>query len=776
MKSEQTPPPACVRQPSLAVGARPTARGRQTGRPDPPRMCCKRILLLMICALWTCLAARAVDTVTEPEKCLFRGAPYQYAYLEKEDLLLTANNGGVYVYDVASGEQRWHRYLVSPRGYQGVSFGRRQVLGWSDQGVFLVDAATGKETWWRRDTQHGEVYQAVLSPDESRVLMVCERGSILYGVADRTQRVLPTMQGFRGWFPDGKTVMLESYEGGNDNPVHKWKTMDIDSGAITPCWEEPYSWDVPSPSFSSLGQFAELTGDEDDKTTLKISDARTHTTLREFKDLGDLDRYAFWMRDGKRLVCTASDHKTLRVIDAETGAEQLTLSREGHRFGVGAVFEDETGAAWIFSRDSANHRYVWNLAPDGAPRKVLDGSRIAPAHFYYDLSASRRLVSINTEESLLRIYSVYSLDGANKLAEWRCRTPKHMYGGFTVNKALTHVAGSCPIKRSEYGRPQNMTFNLYTHDRETPVRTGPGNILAMSPDARWLALQTDDKVACLYDTQTDRIVDQYAVSDKQETRRSMNAAFSDDGKRVAVNTTETVEVTDLSEGYSRRAMAISKDKGLWWLTMCFSPDGNHLLCGGNNSAWMFDAASGALLHTFTETERFAEQYQYQNGGFWNSLANVAKDWAGVVTDRFKRDSQLAAVFTEDGNRVITQMSGQIIRIWNAKSGKMLHTIHTGLPEKRNPRGEIRNSITLSANGRFAFASNLDAYGPAGLWSLTDGTLLRKYQIPQSSWIFCVPQDDGKAVFVLSNGDLYRWPGAPQELLDQLPIVDKQSPL
>jgi WD40 repeat protein len=136
---------------------------------------------------------------------------------------------------------------------------------------------------------------------------------------------------------------------------------------------------------------------------------------------------------------------------------------------------------------------------------------------------------------------------------------------------------------------------------------------------------------------------------------------------------------------------------------------------------------------------------------------------------------LEIAFSEGGDRIITHIQGQIIRVWDTNTFKLLHTIHTYLPEKRNARGEIKNGITFSANMRFAFASNGDNFGPASLWSLADGTLLRKYQLPQSNWISAMPQDDGKALFVISNGDLYRWPGAPQELLDKLPVMDKPGP-
>jgi WD40 repeat protein len=715
------------------------------------------------------VAARAVDTVSEPEKCLFRGMPYQYAFLEKDNLLLTCNGGGVYAYDVVSGEQRWHRYLVSTQGYQGASFDGRQVLIWMDGGVALLDAANGKEIWSRRDVPCGQIFQAQLSPDGRRVMVVGERSCVLLGITERTQRSLPTMSGFQGWFSGGKTVMFASFErrgggmdGSNGAEIRKWQIMDVDTGTITPCWEEPNSRDTPWPSFSSLGQFAEVTEAGEKKGTLRITDARTHAAIHEFKDLGDLGRYVSWMKEGKRLYFVTADRKEFRVIEAETGAVQVVLSGEGHLFNVGGIFEDGDGGAWAFSKDGANHRYAWKLVPDGTPRKVLDGARIAPARFYLDRATAGRLLTMNMEEDLLWVYGVYDLASMSKVAEWRCRSAERMWGGFTVNNALTHVVASYPVNRNDYGRPQNMMFNLYAKDREMPVRTGRGNVLAISPDARYMALQTDDQMACLYDAEADRIVGQYATSGKEKGQRNMTAVFSDDGKRLALNTAESVEITDLSGDYPRRTMA-SGDKQSWWLTLRFSPDGNCLLCGGNNRAWLCNAASGALLHTFEETERFADLYHYVNGGFWSTLTQAAKDWAGMVTDSFKQGTHLDVAFDEGGSRVVTHTAGQIIRVWDAESGRMLHAIHTSMPEKRNFRGEIRNTVALSANGRFAFVYNGDGFGPAALWSVTDGILLRRYRLPQCSWLSATPQEDGKAVFVISNMDLYRWPGAPLDM-------------
>ncbi len=709
--------------------------------------------------LFDTTALGQVNLLTEPEKCLFLGTPYQLAYLQEDNLALMSNGGGVYGFDVATGAQRWHRFLVSHRGGRGVEFRGRQVLSWSDQGVFLLDATTGKETWWRHDTRCGAVCRASLSPDENRVVAVCEQGILLYGVKDRSQRVLPVLREFLGWLPGGKAILFSGISWDRDKATRKWQLLDTDTGNVTLCRDEPGSWYDPSPVFSSLGQLAEWSENDHGGGTLKVRDARTGTTLHEFGDVGNLSQTLYWLKDGKRLLCPTADRKEARVIDAETGTVQFSLSGEGHCFVFIAPFEDASGTVWTFSKDGSNHRYAWKLVPEGTPVRILDGTRIAPSYFWPSGSGPGRLATTIMEEDRLLVYSAYNMDDMSKMAEWRCRISKPRYGGIIVNKTLTHAACSCRATTDNESRPKNQVFSLHVRDRESPIRTGRGRVQAISPDGRLLVVQTDDKESCLYDAENDRVLSLFTVEFEGDYPRYMPASFSDDGKRVAVNTTRSVEVTDLSGDYPRRTMASPPEKegSIGEGTPLFSPDATRVLCSGNNCARLFDAGSGALLHTFEETERFA--FPYPEGyGFFGNLFTMAKDWAGVVTDRFKYNNRVETLFMDGGSQVVTFTAGQIIRVWDAESGRLLRTIRTGLPEKRNAEGRINNQITLSSNGRFAFSSNGDNFAPAVLWSVTDGVPLRRYQLPESSWGFGLPTEDGKSVVVSSNENLYRWQG------------------
>ena len=720
---------------------------------------------LLFSGAFSLSVAQAADVVTEPERCVFLGVPYQCAFLEEEHLFLMANGGGVYAFDTLSGEQRWHRYLVSANGNQAAVFDGSQVLAWSEQGVFLLDAATGREVWWRRESQLGRTNSAHLSPDKNRVLVCGEQGSRLYGLKDRSQRALASMYGFHGWFTGGQSFLFFRYESVEERRVRKWNVMDADTGTVTPCFEEPYSWEEPMPSFSTGGQLVHLSVDEQGAGTLVIRDARTGGTVREFKNTDRLSRGVMWLRDGTQIFCLTEDRREARVVNPETGAVELALSGEGHLFLPRPPFTDANGAVWVFSRDGNNSIHAWKLVSGGAPQKMIDGARLAPGNFYFDRSQPGRLSVMGMEEERLWVYAVYALEDMAKLAAWRCRVPKQLYGGFLVNRALTHGVASFTVREDGYNRPANRRFGMYVQGREEPVRSGRGNVMAVSPDARYLAVQTEDRQACLYDAETDRVAAVYSVREDEEGQRYMNAVFSDDGKRLAVNTTEAVEVTELSDGFPRRTLASNRNTRSYSLILRFSPDGTRLLEGGVNCAWLHDAASGALLHTFEETERFANRYSYRGGGFLSSLAESAKDWAGLLTDRFKQGEMVGVTFVEDGARVVTHTAGQVIRVWDAESGRMLRSVHTELPEKRNGDGRINNQIMVSENGRFAFAANADGFSPAALWSLDDGALLRKYELPASSWINGVPLADGTAVYVMTNANLYRWSGAPEEYRD-----------
>ncbi|HPO17031.1 MAG TPA: PQQ-binding-like beta-propeller repeat protein [Candidatus Hydrogenedentes bacterium] len=703
------------------------------------------------------------ELVTEPEKCVFLGQPHQYIFLQTENRLILINYSGIYAFDIASGTQIWHRYLASDTGQQGASYQKQRILAWTDSEVFLLDPITGKETWRRDKSPCGALESAQLSPGGSEVIVTCKRGLVLYSVDSHTQRVRPKAPDTwpLGCLPDNKTLILAQQTGVNDDLFYTLSFMDMDTSVITQGWDSPASWSKYFSSLSNQGLFAEAGAQEENNTTLIIRDAQSGKVLREFKGIPGKTRRFIWTQDAKRLLSLTSDRAQLRIIDPETGVIIASLSRDGHRFNVNTSFLHNADADWIFSQDEANNLYVWPLTPEGTPQKVLDGGIIAPGYFRLQPHNHDYMVCTCYLEENMWEQIAFSLKDVRKLDKWRFKIPENGWYHSFNNEAMTHHVQVNIIDKNERRySPQNMTFSVYEYDNETPMRSGKGRAMAISPDAHYLAVQTDRATSHLYDLTLDTILREYTVIPPEDENNIpfMSAAFSDNGKRIVINTTEAFIVTELTDDYPLREMNIRADRKFNGYRHHFSPDATRILTGGVNTAWLFDADSGALLHTFEEAERYADQWS-GSGGFLYNLARTAKDWAGAFTDQFKSGVSLETAFTDDGTKIITSAAGQVIRIWDAATGNLIHIIHTRLPEKRNDDGYISNNIITTTNGRYAFCYNGNGYGIATLWSLSDGALQRRYQLPQGNWMAAVPAADGSAVYINVYNNLYRWLGA-----------------
>lgn len=728
----------------------------------------RAIAFLMPCIAFLTAAGAAFpadEPVTEPEKCLLLGMPYEMGYLEGENKLLMMNGGGAYALDAASGQEYWHRYVGGYRSGRGVTFGQRKALGWSANGVFLLDIATGKETWSRDDPQCGPVQMAMMTPDEKQVLVTGNRGCLLYTMATHSKVALPRPEEawFSGFLPGNEKLLFEKDEEVADKNTQKWLIMDASTGTMETGWEREVPRMRSTLLLSSLGQFSDAAPDEkENTTTLRILDAPTGKVLREFKGLAGQIPCMFWLQDAKRLYYTSKDKKQAVFLDSETGTVLMSFSQEGHRF-VQKPYEDAAGTAWLFSRDDANNYYAWPAVTGGTPRKVLDGARVAPGYLYINDFCKNTILTRFMLEDKVWSYSLFSLDGMKKLGGWECGYTGRRGVNFLINRDKTHCVQLFPRSENDRYWGRNMAFDVFEKDNPKALYSGDGRPLAFSPDAKYLAVQTGDTTTCLYETGSERVLREVSIdppADQTDFWAYMSAAFSEDGTLLAINTTQSIVVVATADGYAKWSLATVKDQGSE--EPLFSPDATRILLGGYNYAWLFDANSGELLHTLEETERFTQRYS-NSGGFWSGLARSAEDWVGTVTDRFKPGSYVQAGFVEDGKKVVTYTMGQVIRVWDADSGALLHTIRTELPQKRNKFGDINNEIALSPNNRFAFSFSMDNFGLASLWSVEDGALLRQYRLPdrENTWPQAAVLDDGSAVFFKQNENLYRWPGKKQ---------------
>jgi len=98
-------------------------------------------------------------------------------------------------------------------------------------------------------------------------------------------------------------------------------------------------------------------------------------------------------------------------------------------------------------------------------------------------------------------------------------------------------------------------------------------------------------------------------------------------------------------------------------------------------------------------------------------------------------------------------------VWDARTGKRLHTIDPELPETRNRWGGITNRCICDKSGQFCLTFNENAFAPAVLWDTATGRKLETYFFPKGTdFITAAISEDGKTVYAAVDNDLHLLPG------------------
>jgi len=189
--------------------------------------------------------------------------------------------------------------------------------------------------------------------------------------------------------------------------------------------------------------------------------------------------------------------------------------------------------------------------------------------------------------------------------------------------------------------------------------------------------------------------------------------------------------------------------------LCFSPDGTRLLSATRGKAWLHDTLTGNLLYTFVEPQQLRSEHVHtpEVFGIKMPFVNYLGDLAGNFTNLANSKPELEAAFIGNGARVVTVAEAQLIRVWDAGTGRNLHTIEPGLSNTRDEYGHMRNTITLSENGAYALAANsFDTR--TTLWDLTTGAAAKKYTDWKTIYRTMHVSDDGKSIYLAVFQSLY----------------------
>lgn len=691
------------------------------------------MLINVLCML--VLFTAGMGSAQEDTKVLSRRPGIIHVDLEKDVVIVYATTS-VSGQSIHTGKQLWSRPISGRIG----DVGENDILVCGSDTMQVYDIKTGQlknnfggyqqNASFIGNTAWVETYSDEVFTPEGKSLYIPIPGDD------------PDNASVVGWMPDGKTLLVTQHT-----------EVEANLSRLT-----AYFWEPPS---NQITKGYELTSNDrpylvylspegkavlDDKDKITLLDGHTGMVLRDlgksgpqFTDDGYMLAY-----DGKR------DSVTATLL--ETGETIATLSAPGHTFRIYSSMK-AYGKNWVFSTDEQGHYWLWPVEAGAEGRMIWE----APTGEYTPGSFDGFRLPYGLFYTGRHTMKAFLLDTMKCAKTWQLSESfSYAFTGHICAQGHRALASSREVN-PDTGVSMRRT-HVYVPDTPEPIREIEGNRKGISPDGRYCAVQHPEIGGPV------RLVDidsgaECAVIAPENTDSYAFVVFSLDNRFMAVFMREQITLVSLEIGFPQRRVQ-TQGSGDYTIG-AFSSDGNYFVLMGTGRARIFPSESGEEVRTIVEPEKIANRYGARDEGFLDTAWRFGKNLVGLFATDDPRTPQITVGFAEGGKHLITMAEGQILRVWDIASGKLLRTIYTGLPEKRNARGAINNELFLSENGAYAFAYNKDGFAPAELWEVATGKRIRRYDLPSAgtdNWLRAAITDNGSKIYVYLNDGLYILPG------------------
>ncbi|KIK53166.1 hypothetical protein GYMLUDRAFT_1026911 [Collybiopsis luxurians FD-317 M1] len=452
--------------------------------------------------------------------------------------------------------------------------------------------------------------------------------------------------------------------------------------------------------------------------------------------------------DGSRIASGSAD-KSLRIWNALTGQEVCKL--HGHTDNVRSVAFSPNGTLITSGLDDASVQ-VWN-ASTGQEVHKLDG------HTDYVMS-----VAFSPDGTLIA-----SSSGDTSVQIWNALTGEkvHRLDGHTSD--VNSVAFSPDGKWISSGS-DDYSVRIWDAATGKEVHQLYGHsdwvrAIAFSPDSTFIASASDDKSVRIWNAMTGEEVHKL----DGHTSYVMSVAFSPDGTRIVSGSYDesvriwSVPIWDAStgkdtlkvDGHSDAVHSVafspngtqivsgSRDGTVQvWdaltrtqvhrldcnagrvLSVTFSPKGNLIASGGDNSVQTWEALTGKLVHKLyghtgdVYSVSFSpDGTQLLSGSADNSVQiwNVSTGYK-IQTLNGHTAAVISAAFSPDGTQIVSSSDDNSMRIWNASTGDVVHILN----------GHTK-TVALALSPTDTWVASGSNYGSLRIWdTLTGNEVCRIY--------------------------------------------------
>jgi WD40 repeat protein len=370
----------------------------------------------------------------------------------------------------------------------------------------------------------------------------------------------------------------------------------------------------------------------------------------------DRVRAVAWSPDGRQLA-TASEDRTVRIWDTDSGDELATLA--GHRDEVWAV-------AW---------------SPDG--RRLATGSRDRTARIW-DANSGNELAVIDGHHNGVRV-AAWSPDGQRLATASNDRTTRIWDADngdeFTVLRGHhdeVWTAAWSPDGRRLATGSRDRTARIWDANSgdELAVLGRQDNDgirgVAWSPDGQQLATGSADRAARIWNTDSDS---ELAVL-RGHDNEVRGVAWSPDGRRLAtasVDRTARIWTAEAGELVTLRGHDGSV------LGVAWSPDGERVATSsGDRTARIWDTRGSGELAALYGHNGEVRAVAWSPDGKWLATASgdrTARTWDNDGTGLLVlvgHDNEVRGVaWSPDGRRLATASNDRTTRVWDVGNGSEL---------------------------------------------------------------------------------------------------------
>lgn len=490
------------------------------------------------------------------------------------------------------------------------------------------------------------------------------------------------------------------------------------------------------------------------------------------KQIGELighskavDRLAF-SPDGKRII-TAGKDGVSRVWDATTFKTIVTL--DGHKNGVQVARFSPRGDRYLTAGNDWTAK-LWTT--DGKLAATLKSSGPIVQDAVFDASGDKvltvgmrgaqlwevktgKLVHAFAGHAQVVFHAAISGDGsrvvtttfAGEIKLWDANTGKLLatrHGKSAVQHARFSPDSKTLVTVGRRGHAVIWDAGNAKREHTLPHVRDVWSI-AFSPDGRRLVTACDDGAARLWDSTTGGLIARLPGQRKAVRR----VAFSPDGTFIASAADDgQVRVWKTSGWKLKHTM----DKAAG--TVEFDQSGARLVATGRSGrAHVWDA------HTFKLIATLDGRPKQKIGSTTLASGMTPKQARQAIRNTFLMRSLVlrGASFSPDGKRVVTVTGDPVVRIWQPKTGELLHRLN-------GHRGSLM-AVAFSPDSTMLASASGDS--TIGLWDIVKGRPLRLLKpgknetvsavvfSPDGEWLASAGTDKLVTIWRVTTGELIR---------------------